>query len=168
MDIETARKITQESQQCTGRVKEIRNETVKKKADFEISLKTLEGEFCQALVSYRLQEITKGELKEMRSQISEIELELKEMPALLKGFNLRQKAELDRIYNPIAVIRDANERKQQEEEFLLLQEQVLERAASTRERGGNAFKRLVEKYKELSRRMGREDACGVFLRRQSL
>ena len=168
MDVKKAQKIIKQSQICTDRVKKIRDETLKKKADLEASLNRLEGEFCESLVAHKLDEISSGEFDSIREQIREIELELKEIPALLIGLDSRQKAELQRRYNPIAVIRDEQERKQQAEKFLRLQEQVLERASSTRERGSEPFKRLVEKYKQLSRTLNKEDSAGDFLRRQSL
>lgn len=168
MDVKKAHEIIKESQICTGKVKEIRDQTVKKKSELEAALKRLQDGFCQSLVSYRLDEITSGELDGVRSQITEIEVELKEIPALLRGLDIRQKAELERRYNPIAVVRDATERKQQAEEFLRLQEDLIKRAGSTRERGSDGFKRLVKKYKELSRQTGQEGRADELLRRQSL
>lgn len=168
MDANQAKKIIEKAHSCIGQIRELRCKTLAQQAEATARVKTLEAQLCEDMTREKLGELNYSQVNLTREKLKEANEFLAETPPLLTGLDLRERAEREKLKEPIAFLRDKAEQDRQHEEYLRLQEQVIERAASTGERLTDSFKNLVKKYRDLSMRIGKEGQSAEFLDRQGL
>ena len=168
MDANQAKQIIKKSHDCIDQIKQLRCKTLAQRAEATARVEILKTQLCEDMTREKLGELNYSQVNLTRQKLKEANEFLAEIPPLLTGLDLREREEREKLKEPISFLRNKDEENRKIQEYLRLQEQIIEQAASTGERLTDSFKNLVRKYRDLSMRIGKDGQSTEFLDRQGL